>query len=296
MGRGAKPHLALLFLILLLLLPQASPACTLWSAAGDAAGGGTLLAKNRDYAPSSKGRLALVRPLEGYAYLGYYGLIKGRERLVAGVNEAGLAMVSAAAGSVAREERRKPSRAKLLMDMTLTFMRSVDEALEKVDFAGHSPVIYMLSDGAKTAWVEVGPGGKVTTRATGAGTLAHANHFLHPDLAWANETAGQSSAARLARIRELLAGGPFSLSDFERFGNDRSAGPDNSIMRDGSTPKSTRTLARFLVRTLPGKPTEALVTGYDDPSAPWTVRLTLDAGFWSQIPIGGEKTLAGERR
>ena len=70
-------------------------ACTLWSAAGDAAGGGTLLAKNRDFSPDSLGKVVLVRPDEGSAYLGYRALVKGREQLVAGVNEAGLAVVSA---------------------------------------------------------------------------------------------------------------------------------------------------------------------------------------------------------
>jgi len=271
-----------------------APACTLWSASGDSAGGGTILAKNRDFTPESHGRLVLVRPEEGLAYLGFYALVKERERLVAGVNEAGLAMVGATAGSLPRAERDAPSRVKSLMGKILANSKSVDEAFAyKEWFAGHAPVMYMLSDATKTAWVEVGVDGKVAWREADQGTMAHTNHYVSPELAPMNVKVGPSSQARLTRIQELLAGQKgFTIEDFEKFGNDRSGGPDNSIFRTGSTPRSSRTMARFLVRTKSGQPTQAWVTDYDDPDKPWTFRRELDPGFWEQIPRGSMKTLA----
>ncbi|MBI4805921.1 MAG: hypothetical protein HY795_11870 [Desulfovibrio sp.] len=277
-----------------LLSSAQAPACTLWSASGDSAGGGTILAKNRDFSPDSQGRLVLVRPEQGFAYLGFYALVKERERLVAGVNETGLAMVGATAGSLPRAERDVPSRVKSLMAKILANSKDVDEALAHMDwFAGHAPVMYMLSDAAKTAWVEVGAGGKVAWRETAQGTLAHTNHYISPELGPMNMKVGPSSQARLERIQELLAGQKkFTIEDFEKFGNDRSDGPDNSIFRTGSTPKSSRTMARFLVRTRSGQPTQTWVSDYDDPDKPWSFRRDLDREFWEQIPRGSMKTLA----
>jgi len=108
-----------------------------------------------------------------------------------------------------------------------------------------------------------------------------------------NVNVGPSSQARLQRIQVLLAGQKsFTLEDFEKFGNDRSDGPDNSLFRTGSRPKSTRTMARFLVRTEPGQPPQAWVTDYDDPDRPWTFRHELNRDFWEQIPRDAMKTLA----
>jgi hypothetical protein len=180
------------------------------------------------------------------------------------------------------------------MAKILANSKSVDEALAHMDwFAGHAPVMYMLSDAAKTAWVEVGVDGKVAWRESAQGTLAHTNHYISPELAPMNVKAGPSSQARLARIQELLGGQKrFTIEDFEKFGNDRSEGPDNSIFRTGSTAKSSRTMARFLVRTRSGQPTQAWVSDYDDPDKPWIFRRDLDREFWEQIPRGSMKTLA----
>ena len=293
-GRASRASALAAALAWVFLAAAQAPACTLWSASGEAAGGGTILAKNRDFTPDSHGRLALVRPQEGLAYLGFYALVKERERLVAGVNEAGLTMVGATAGSLPRAERDVPSRVKSLMAKILADSKGVDQALAHMDwFAGHAPVMYMLSDAAKTAWVEVGVDGKVAWREAAQGTLTHTNHYVSDELAPINMKAGPSSQARLQRIRELLADQKgFTLEDFETFGSDRSDGPDNSIFRTGSTPRSSRSMARFLVRTKPGQPPRAWVTGYDDPDKPWTFRRELDPEFWEQIPRGAMKTLA----
>jgi hypothetical protein len=276
-----------------LALPGAAGACTLWSAVGEAAGGGTITAKIRDFAPDSHGKLVLVRPGNGLAYLGYFARIKGRERLVAGVNEAGLTAVSATAGSVPRQDRDVPSTVKALLDRLLASCRSVDEAISHGEwFSGHAPVNYLFSDGRFAAWAEVGPGGRTAFKRADAGAIAHANHYIAPELLECNVKDGPSSQARLSRITGLLAQKrSFTLEDFERISGDRSAGPDNSLFRTGSKPTSTRTMAVFLTRAEPGKPLQAVVKGFDDPSAPWTERLTLDRAFFEQIPPGSMKTI-----
>ena len=292
---------AFLAACLLLLAGQAAPAgaCTLWSAVGDAAGGGTLLAKNRDNAPEQTDALILVRPETGLACVGLFATVNGRERLVAGVNEAGLSVVSATAGGVPKALRDGPSRVKGLLGRVLSECRSLEDVLSRREwFAGHSPVIYMVSDHTGAAWIEVGPadsdGGNVAVRRAASGALSHTNHYLSEELAGQNTRIGASSAARLARIQALLTGpaAAYTLEDFLRMSRDQSAGPDDSIFRTGGTPRSTRTLATVAVRT-PATGAPVLdVSGFEKPGEPWHVRLVLDDGFWEQVSKGAMKTLA----
>ncbi len=283
-------------------------ACTLWAAAGEAAGGGTLLAKNRDNAPEQTDALIVVRPDTGLAYVGLFATVHGRERLVAGVNEAGLSLVSATAGSLPKAQRSGPSRVKGLLGRVLTECRNIDAVESHSEwFAGHSPAIYMASDQTRTAWVEVGPSGTapgvlatapapsaVAMRQTDNGTLCHTNHYLSDELAGHNARIGQSSAARLARIQALLTGPghAFTLDDFLRMSLDQSAGPDNSIFRSGATPRSTRTLATVAVRTPATGAPILEVSGFDTPGEPWRVRLVLDKAFWQGVPTGSMRRLA----
>lgn len=60
---------------------------------------------------------------------------------------------------------------------------------------------------------------------------------------------GASSTKRSARIEELLKnpGSPYTVDDFIRFSEDKTAGADNSIWRTGSAPHKTRTLATWVV-------------------------------------------------
>ncbi len=269
-------------------------ACTLWSATGISAGGGTLLAKNRDYSPDSFGRLILVRPANGLAYVGLFARVKNHEALVAGVNEAGVAMVSATASSVPREARKPQPGSVSPIRKAMTGAHSVDEVLANAGwFSAHNPVFYMLSDARRSAWVEVGPGGVTAVRKTGEGVLTHTNHYLSDTLAWANAIPGSSSLARQERVTRLLArASTFSLEDFQAISRDKSGGPDNAIFRAGSSPASTRTMATFLVRNVPDQPPTLLVSGFGDPSHPWNVRLVLDQAFWARAAAGTQEVLA----
>ncbi|WP_243310729.1 carcinine hydrolase/isopenicillin-N N-acyltransferase family protein [Fundidesulfovibrio agrisoli] len=295
----------LLAALALCALPARGWACTLWSAVGDVPGGGSLLAKNRDFAPDSWSRLVLVRPDRGLAYVGLYALVDGRQTLVAGMNEAGLAIVSATAGSVPKDQRKVPSGVKALTARLLNGCGSVGEALANREWFGeHAPVIYMLADSTKTAWVEVAPEGAVAVRenvptgrgpAMRGGTLIHTNHFLAPELASANVTVGRSSTARLEGIKAMLARSKsHSLEEFERLGMDTSQGPDDSVFRTGSKPTSTRTLAAFMAEIPTEGPPLLMVRSWGDPQRPWIMRLPLNRTFWERTPPGTSQLLASD--
>ena len=86
-----KPLIAILICA---LSPMPALACTLWGAAGAAANGGTLISKNRDWAPDHHQVLKKVHPKKGWAYFGLYAEGNGDAGLKAGVNEKGLTIVS----------------------------------------------------------------------------------------------------------------------------------------------------------------------------------------------------------
>ncbi len=259
-------------------------ACTLWAAAGErAAHGGSLIAKNRDWTPEPD-EVRLVAPARGFRFLGLFPVRAGkRPGAVAGVNEKGLTVVVASAGSIPREERTKGGKG--LLRQLLTEFSTVEEVLaRRTLFSRTHPVIYLLADSRRIAWVEVAPAGRFALRDSAGGVLSHTNHFLDAALIDANQKIGQSSRARLARIEELLAGKarPLTREDFIAFSGDRSAGPDNSIWRTGSRPERERTLATWIVSLPKDAPPELFVRLADPGAAERTGTLNLDAAFWKR--------------
>ena len=170
---------ATLYAILLLLAPVTYlTACTLWAAAGArTSDGGTLIAKNRDKDPSQHGELRIVTR-KGRRFLGlYYTDTDERRSIAGGINDRGLCILGASAGSVPREERNKGGRG--LSKHILTSFGSVDAVLKNQKiFAGTHPVFYIIGDRLKIATVEVAPGGKFRVRSTDNGILCHTNHYL----------------------------------------------------------------------------------------------------------------------
>ena len=100
-------------LVCFLLAAPTARACTLWAAAGDAVqGGGAIIVKNRDWTPGESQRIEIFRPAGGYAYVALMATREAQkstgvqveiDRPVAGVNEKGLTVVSAAASSSASD-------------------------------------------------------------------------------------------------------------------------------------------------------------------------------------------------
>ncbi|OGV49630.1 MAG: hypothetical protein A2017_17585 [Lentisphaerae bacterium GWF2_44_16] len=241
-------------------------ACTLWAASGDKVeGGGSLLAKNRDYrpAPDQVCTLETVKPSQAYEYTALIRTHKEKKYVKAGVNEKGLAIVSSTASSV--EDDNDVHTVKNVCAGILASCDSVDAALGKKDiFSNAKPFNFMLADKNKIALVEIGPEGKFESKIIQNGTLCQTNHYILDGMKWANEKKiGRSSLERLKRIEELLntRNGKFTLQDFIRFSEDRNAGPDNSIWRTGSSPKLSRTLATWIIH-IPenGKPVVYLKT------------------------------------
>ncbi|MDL2059349.1 carcinine hydrolase/isopenicillin-N N-acyltransferase family protein [Mesosutterella sp. AGMB02718] len=239
---------ALLSLFLLAASPAALP-CTLYGAAGAAAGGGTLMAKVRDQLPGSQ-VLRTVVPEKGYAYRGLF--VGKRPTFNMGINSAGLAAGLSTAGSVPKKKRlsyprfRGPAGERPL-EYLMERCATVEEALAAKEVFDH-PANFILADRTEVAIVEVLPDLTRTVRRVKNGTAAHTNHYIEPGSERFNEKIGESSAARLSRIRSLLASRKaFSLQDFIAMGHDRSAGPDDSIWRTGEA-RRERTIAFMAVR------------------------------------------------
>lgn len=265
------------------LLTPAS-ACTLWGAAGAAVdGGGTLVAKNRDWAPDHRQVLKKV-PARGSrrAYFGLYAEDNESSGFKAGINDAGLTVVNASASCLPAVLRESlPHRTNLVRRLLESFT-SVSEVLAAPGLLdGQGPMFYLLADGTQVAWVEVGPGGQAAVRNTASGTLAHTNHYLSPDLAGFNQKAGASSQARLARIQALLAGGPWNPEAFWRLTSDTHDGPDNSLWRTGGRPGAERTLASWVVVQRPGQAPQVRVRLANPGETVTESAFTLDAAFWA---------------
>jgi isopenicillin-N N-acyltransferase-like protein len=241
----------LIFIIFIYLTSsQSAFSCTLWSARGDdwVKGGGTLIAKNRDWIADHRQVLKLVAPKHGYRYFGIH--VKGNDEpgLKAGINEKGLVVVSSTAGSISKKLRKESDTTKGLLVRLLNESDSVDSALKKERiFVG--PKNIMLADKTKIAVIEIGLNGEYSVAVKQNGVLTQTNHYLDEKLLKFNEKTGESSRRRQQRIEELLRNHakPYSMGDFIAFSQDRNDGPDNSIRRTGSTPKKEVTMAVWIV-------------------------------------------------
>jgi len=228
-------------------------ACTLWAATGSSsAGGGTLIAKNRDWIPDHTQELKVVTPKKGHPFLGLYALGNDEPGCKAGANNAGLVIVSSAASSIPKAQRHKSETMTNLIPKLLSGCATVEEVLEKhALFEG--PRNLMVADRKRVAVIEIGPGGSYATRTIEQGTITHTNHYLYDQLVAANVKIGISSKTRLERIQQLLqdAAKPLSLPDFLAFSTDRNDGPTKSIFRTGDDTDHEKTLATWIAGIAP---------------------------------------------
>lgn len=260
-------------------------ACTLWSAVGDrAAHGGSLIAKNRDWNPEPS-EVRFVRPATGFRSLGLFPIHEGKQRgIVAGINEKGLAVVTATASSISQAGREKGGKG--LMRQLLNVFSTVEEVLANSSiFSRTHPSMYLLADRRQTAWIEVAPEGKFSYRALRNGVLAHTNHYLDQELIAVNERIDRSSRIRLERIGALLdrRTAPWTLEDFIAFSRDRNDGPDNSLWRTGSNPDGKRTLTSWIVSLPPEAPPEIFVRMANPGEPERTLKVTLDKSTWKEM-------------
>lgn len=247
-----KTAAAALAFFLLALAPAS--ACTLFGAQGsEVEGGGTLLVKNRDWHPQYQE----MRYEEGprYRFYGIFGGSSGKMFLRGGVNEAGLAVFSAAASSIPQKERLSMEHEKksCIREM-LGKCATVEEALA-LDVLFRGPKFLMLGDARELACVEIGDHGEFRVKRMKNGTLAHTNHYLFRKFQSLNRRIGQSSLTRYERIETLLGSShePYVLENLMEFSQDWHDGPDNSLWRTGSGKKQDETLASIGVWLHEGK-------------------------------------------
>ena len=263
-------------------------ACTLWAAIGRSTGHqATLIAKNRDWSPDQYQELRFMAPAGGFKFLVLHprGAVKPRD--IAGVNEKGLVLVTAAASCIPRRERPESYYLEGFLNGLLASCATVDEVIKKQGILS-SPAFYLVADPAKIALIEVGLNGKRSIKVMDNEVLAHTNHYLDKNLADSNRKFNRGSYLRLFRIRYLLKsqGRPLTLEDFIRFSQDRYDGPDHSILRKGSSPRQVHTLSTWIV-SLPMGDSPRLYVRLRDPEGHEKVHLLkLDASFWAKRAPG----------
>lgn len=241
----------LLLLAALLLLPVQALACTLYAANGDIVeGGGSIIGKNRDYAPGPQ----VLKTVAGKRYQ-YYGLFaftkKGRERLRAGVNEKGLVAVNAATSSINKQTLRKVKHHAPLEEI-LSNCATVAEALEHEEFF-EGPSFVMLADKNEIAYIEHGFRKDLEVVRKKNTTLVHTNFYLLPRFSALNNKIGASPKQRYIRASELMDSmpRPVTFAAVKELSQDQHDGPDLSIWRTGSRPDKSRTLGAFIVKLPP---------------------------------------------
>jgi len=278
--------------VLCFLGSQPSSACTLWGASGTAVeGGGTLVAKNRDWSPDHRQEMVVLKPTSGHRALLLKAVGGAEPGVKAGVNEKGLAIVSATASQVSGTQRKAARQKTELMSFFLTTCASVDELLNQIERL-RRPVFYLAGDRREVALIEVATEGRRSVRRQDSGTLHHTNHYCILDPADLKRKPGASSTQRYTRMGELLKGpaAPFTVEDFIRFSADAVAGPDNSIWRTGSSPTHKRTLATWLV-SVPAAGSPQLYLKTADPGEPEQVcRISVEAalGGGDRIPLNSQ--------
>lgn len=280
----------------LLAAPSVGHACTLWGAAGAAAQGGTILSKNRDWKPDHIQVLEMQRNGTNYAYLGLYAVGNDAEGIKQGINEKGLTVVTATAGSIPKATREAQPGRGGVMTTLLQRYATCDQILadQKELFSGRKPVFLMISDRKKILVLEVGLKGRYTLKTVTSGTTAHANHFLDASLTNDNLNLGESSTTRVARIHSLLesASGPLDTAAFATMSRDQQAGANNSLWRTGT---KSATLSSWIVETPRQGPPRLQVVLADPGEPEQTNTLVLDQKFWRDSHFEGRVTEAKAR-
>lgn len=242
-----KKIMSFIVFFTLLAYNMVSDACTLYAAQGNIVeSGGAIIAKVRDFKPEPQE--LRINKKGKYAFWGLYAGENLEKMIVkAGVNEKGLVAVTATAGSIPSKERKSYKSAPCIRRM-LQNHTTVEDALKDASlYLG--PKYVMLADSREIACVEIGVNGETSIERKRNGVLTHTNFYLAPIFSELNKKISSSASVRYLRINELLedAKKPYTLEDFICFSEDRNAGPDTSIWRDGSSATITQTLAAFIV-------------------------------------------------
>jgi hypothetical protein len=195
----------------------------------------------------------------------------------AGVNEKGLAIVSATAGQVPKSERAKFKQAGNLNRRILSSCATVEDVMGKLDLF-RRPAFYMIADRCEIALIEVSPDGRPAVIRRRNGMVTHTNHYVALEPPTGTRAPGVSSSHRYQRIQELLSNPtrPFTIEDFVGFSADRTEGPNNSIWRTGRAEGRTRTLATWIVAVPPAGTPRLYVKTADPGQSERTCRISVE--------------------
>ena len=272
-------------LVCLLVVASAcdAKACTLWGVAGRKAAGGTIIAKNRDWEPDHMQVLKMSRAGKGYACFGLYAEGGTEPGIKEGVNEKGLTVITASAGSIPKSMRDNQPGKRGIISKLLSGCADCDEVLTRKDsiFPGARAGFVMIADRKKILMVEIGLEGKYAVKAVENSAVAHSNHFLDERLSEFNVKIGKSSATRLERVSQLIKSPaqPFNTESFAVISRDQHDGPDNSLWRTG---RNARTLSSWILET-PQSGSSKLRVVLANPGQPEEIRtFVLDQKFWSE--------------
>jgi isopenicillin-N N-acyltransferase like protein len=268
--------------------PLSSEGCTLWAATGAKVGGkGTLIAKNRDNSKDLTSELKVVSREKGFSFVGLFDP-EALGYVIAGINEKGLTVVNASAGSLPDEKRNVATED--LTERLLTSFSGVDGVVrEEAMFAGSHPAFYMVADAKKVALIEIAPGGKTSIKVTGNGVFTHTNHYTDSALTTANERPAANSRKRLDRINRLLADSPspFDLDRFILLSEDRSGGASDRILRVCGPAQKVCTLATWVVSVPKVGFPELYLKIVKPDYTEEVLKLKLDDRFWVLRPLNG---------
>lgn len=287
-----------LLLIAVFLFATGIPAsaCTLWSLSGERVqGGGALIAKNRDFTTDMPNHFEVITPERGFRMFAMVATsTEGKRNLVGGVNEHGLAVVTATVGTIPKDERISRSKAGKLQNPTrtiLTRFRSLREFLDSPDtLRTLYPVFALVADSTGAVMIEASGGDYRILPVPPQEPGVHTNHPLTRDFSDIWETkAAKGSQVRLERMRGLLdqSSGKLGLAAFTALSLDRVGGPDQSIFRVGSAPGKPRTLGTLSAWLPPAGAPVVFARLTNDGQGVEEKTFTLDTAFWRMAPEPG---------
>jgi isopenicillin-N N-acyltransferase-like protein len=258
-------------------------ACTLWAATGGwTQDRGTLVGKNRDRSPEQVQELRFEAPPGGLRFLVLHP--RGDQpRDIAGINEKGLVVVTAAASCIPLRERSRAFYLEGFLDRLLTSCATVEAVINKRTWFT-APAFYLVADRFKIALIEVGLQERRAIQVTDHELLCHTNHYLDKNLLDGNRQFNLGSYIRLTQIQYLLKSQrrPFTFRDFIRMSQDCRDGPDWSIWRAGSAAGKVHTLATWVVSLPPDGPPLLYVKTANPGEPPQARLIKLTPVFWAE--------------
>ena len=203
--------------------------CTLMGAAGySAAGGGTMVLKNRDRNTRFIQSFSFEKPDEGYSFIGIKNIARSTEERFSytmGINEKGLICVSSSAPNKINFDFKDEKFVVLHPGHILKNIATVDEFIEKI-LRGRKlrgSMNYIVADAKKLCLVEVVDRDHYDYRIVWNGAVCQTNHYYFDSMKkYQNLPVPESTSHRLARAMKLAADGfrTFKTADFMTFSMD----------------------------------------------------------------------------